>query len=110
MRASVEEFSFYDLDDQCSVAACRMQLLSCTNSSRARDARGETREFDSGIGEGMLARCGGQLLIFLGEVGVEVKLAFWWISVARFEFTLQLGQPDINARRNDSLSRAPIEK
>jgi hypothetical protein len=38
----------------------------------------------------------------VGEVGVEVKLAFWW---ARFEFTLQLAQPDINARRNDPLSR-----
>jgi hypothetical protein len=54
-----------------------MQLLSCTNSIRARVAGGETREFDSGIGEGMLARCGDQSLIFLGEVGVEVKLAFW---------------------------------
>jgi hypothetical protein len=38
----------------------------------------------------------------VGEVGVEVKLAFWW---AGFEFTLQLAQPDINARRNDPLSR-----
>jgi hypothetical protein len=43
-----------------------MQLLFCINSIRAIEAREETREFDSGVGEGMLARYGVQWLIFHG--------------------------------------------
>jgi hypothetical protein len=65
--ASVEEFRpAYDLDDQRNVTAARMQLLFCINPICAIEAREETREFDSGVGEGMLARYGVQWLIFHG--------------------------------------------
>ena len=102
--ASVEEFRpAYDLDDQRNVAALRMQLLSCTNSIRAFEAREETRECDRGIGESMLARCGVQLLISLG---VD---AFWFLSRGS-SAQVREDQSDINARAAMTLFRAPTGK
>jgi hypothetical protein len=83
-----------------------MQLLSCTNSIRASNARGETRECDSGIGEGMLARCGGQLQIFLSLLVLKWSLVLeGFCREVRGHLNLAGQVQGINARAARTLSR-----